>query len=54
MTGFFPRQNLPNLMNLMATIFIFGVVIYFQVRKAVYCNCSSNISLSFYRIFENQ
>jgi hypothetical protein len=35
---FFSRQNLPNLMNLMATIFIFGVVIYFQVRKAYYCN----------------
>jgi len=28
----FYRQNLPNLMNLMATVFIFGVVIYFQVR----------------------
>ena len=27
----FYRQNLPNLMNLMATVFIFGVVIYFQV-----------------------
>ena len=27
----FYRQNLPNLMNLFATIFIFGVVIYFQV-----------------------
>merc|ERR1712136_520567 len=26
----FYRQNLPNLMNLMATIFVFGVVIYFQ------------------------
>merc|ERR1719460_3008837 len=26
----FYRQNLPNLMNLFATIFIFGVVIYFQ------------------------
>jgi protein transport protein SEC61 subunit alpha len=26
----FYRQNLPNLMNLMATILIFGVVIYFQ------------------------
>ena len=29
----FYRQNLPNLMNLMATILIFGVVIYFQVRN---------------------
>jgi protein transport protein SEC61 subunit alpha len=27
----FYRQNLPNLTNLMATILIFGVVIYFQV-----------------------
>ena len=27
----FYRQNLPNLMNLGATVFIFGVVIYFQV-----------------------
>jgi len=26
----FYRQNLPNLMNLFATVFIFGVVIYFQ------------------------
>ena len=29
----FYRQNLPNLMNLMATILIFGVVIYFQVNR---------------------
>ena len=28
----FYRQNLPNLMNLFATIFVFGIVIYFQVR----------------------
>ena len=28
----FYRQNLPNVMNLMATVLIFGVVIYFQVR----------------------
>lgn len=27
----FYRQNLPNLMNLMATFLIFAVVIYFQV-----------------------
>ena len=26
----FYRQNLPNLMNLMATVFVFAVVIYFQ------------------------
>lgn len=29
----FYRQNLPNLTNLMATILIFGVVIYFQVSS---------------------
>ena len=28
----FYRQNLPNLMNLIATVFVFAVVIYFQVR----------------------
>jgi len=28
----FYRQNLPNLMNLLATVFVFGVVIYFQVN----------------------
>ncbi|GMS98573.1 hypothetical protein PENTCL1PPCAC_20748, partial [Pristionchus entomophagus] len=27
----FYRQNLPNLMNLMATVLVFAVVIYFQV-----------------------
>lgn len=27
----FYRQNLPNLLNLFATIFVFAVVIYFQV-----------------------
>ena len=27
----FYRQNLPNLMNLLATVFVFAVVIYFQV-----------------------
>lgn len=27
----FYRQNLPNLMNLIATIFVFAIVIYFQV-----------------------
>lgn len=30
----FYRQNLPNLMNLIATVFVFAVVIYFQVT---YC-----------------
>lgn len=29
----FYRQNLPNLMNLMATVFVFAVVIYFQVSS---------------------
>ena len=28
----FYRQNLPNLTNLLATVFVFAVVIYFQVR----------------------
>ncbi len=30
----FYRQNLPNLTNLMATIFVFAVVIYFQVNAS--------------------
>lgn len=30
----FYRQNLPNLMNLIATVFVFAVVIYFQVRRS--------------------
>ena len=29
----FYRQNLPNLMNLLATFMVFGIVIYFQVRR---------------------
>lgn len=33
----FYRQNLPNLMNLMATVFVFAVVIYFQVRCLALC-----------------
>ena len=32
----FYRQNLPNLMNLMATVLIFGVVIYFQVSLCLF------------------
>lgn len=32
----FYRQNLPNLMNLLATILVFGIVIYFQVRLGQY------------------
>ena len=30
----FYRQNLPNLMNLFATILVFAIVIYFQVRSS--------------------
>lgn len=30
----FYRQNLPNLMNLLATVFVFAVVIYFQVSSS--------------------
>lgn len=30
----FYRQNLPNLMNLIATVFVFAVVIYFQVKSS--------------------
>lgn len=29
----FYRQNLPNLMNLLATILVFAIVIYFQVMR---------------------
>ncbi len=29
----FYRQNLPNLMNLLATVFVFAIVIYFQVSQ---------------------
>ena len=32
----FYRQNLPNLMNLMATVLVFAVVIYFQVCIVYY------------------
>jgi len=38
----FYRQNLPNLMNLLATIFVFGVVIYFQV-----CYCGWRVNTTF-------
>lgn len=31
----FYRQNLPNLLNLLATVFVFGVVIYFQVSNCL-------------------
>lgn len=32
----FYRQNLPNLMNLLATVLVFAIVIYFQVRILIY------------------
>ncbi len=31
----FYRQNLPNLMNLLATVLVFAIVIYFQVPNRV-------------------
>jgi preprotein translocase subunit SecY len=34
----FYRQNLPNLMNLLATVMVFAIVIYFQVCSV----CTSN------------
>ena len=34
----FYRQNLPNLMNLMATVGVFLIVIYFQVSPLFMCN----------------
>lgn len=36
----FYRQNLPNLMNLIATVFVFAVVIYFQVSFWIVFTCS--------------
>ena len=39
--GAFYRQNLPNLMNLSATVFIFGVVIYF---RGFVLTCRSSLS----------
>lgn len=38
----FYRQNLPNLMNLLATVLVFAIVIYFQVPGLlfhVFCLC---------------
>lgn len=32
----FYRQNLPNLMNLLATVLVFAIVIYFQVHYQNY------------------
>lgn len=31
----FYRQNLPNLMNLLATVLVFAIVIYFQVNDSL-------------------
>ena len=50
----FYRQNLPNLMNLMATVFVFAVVIYFQVgwytqlsvTESLFCTYSHAYCLS--------
>ena len=36
----FYRQNLPNLMNLIATLFVFAIVIYFQVQNYAYITTS--------------
>ena len=33
----FYRQNLPNLMNLLATVLVFAIVIYFQVYSLLLC-----------------
>lgn len=43
----FYRQNLPNLMNLIATIFVFAVVIYFQVRPDPAMASFDGLHLSF-------
>ena len=40
----FYRQNLPNLMNLFATILVFAIVIYFQVILGS-CDPAMNIHL---------
>ena len=49
----FYRQNLPNLMNLMATILIFGVVIYFQVSsKKSFKLCFILTIFLFFRVSE--
>lgn len=40
----FYRQNLPNLMNLIATVFVFAVVIYFQVSYLTVSLGGSSVS----------
>lgn len=42
----FYRQNLPNLMNLLATVLVFAVVIYFQVFSYLLSTPSYHISFS--------
>lgn len=47
----FYRQNLPNLMNLLATVLVFAVVIYFQVRNNIkysFCGICYNIISYFF------
>ena len=44
----FYRQNLPNLMNLLATVLVFLVVIYFQG------NLNKNLYLSMKKLLENE
>ena len=34
----FYRQNLPNIMNLLSTIIVFGVVIYLQGKRPLFFN----------------
>merc|ERR1712106_911103 len=46
----FYRQNLPNLMNLGATVFIFGVVIYFQGFRVPVIEDSTALTPSSYSI----
>jgi len=36
----FYRQNLPNLMNLLATVLVFAIVIYFQVYDLLFHSIS--------------
>lgn len=46
----FYRQNLPNLTNLLATIFVFGVVIYFQVSGSD-CSILNGLFINSRRFF---
>ena len=42
----FYRQNLPNLMNLFATVLVFAIVIYFQVNCQRSCDTITNHVIS--------